>query len=207
MKLPVPTAHGGLGGVRALVMVDMQADFFNDPELERCRADLVENCNRLTDTAIEHGLTVIEVRTLHAPDRSTWALNMLDDDAGMTIAGTPGAEPVTGLRHAGTCPQVELITKTRDSAFYDTPLEQRLQSAGVSQFLLCGVSTESCIVATATDAYARDFRVGIVLDATASVRRDLHDRAITSLREQYRQPAIYTEEAREIMATSSGART
>jgi nicotinamidase-related amidase len=65
----------------------------------------------------------------------------------------------------------------------------------VRSFLLCGVSTESCIAAAATDGYAHDFQVGIVLDATASVRWDLHDHTIDSLRKQYRQPAMYAEEA------------
>jgi nicotinamidase-related amidase len=185
---------------QGVVMIDLQVDFFNDPELERCRGDLVAACNRLVDAAIERGLTVIEVRTVHAADQSTWALNMRDDGAGMTIAGTAGAEPVEGLRHAGTTEEIELITKTRDNAFYGTALHERLQSRGVSAFLLCGVSTESCIAATATEAYARDFRVGIVLDATASVRWELHDHAIASLRDQYRQPALYAQEAIAAMA-------
>jgi len=186
---------------QGVVMIDMQADFFNDPELERCRTDLVSACNRLVDAAIERGLPVFEVRTVHAADRSTWALNMLDDGAGMTIAGTAGAEPGEGLRHSGTTEEVELITKTRDNAFYRTPLEDRLRASGVTAFLLSGVSTESCIAATATDGYARDLRVGIVLDATASVRWELHDHAISSLHQQYRQPAFYAQEAIQAMVT------
>lgn len=192
---------------QAVVMIDMQTDFFNDPELERCRVDLVSACNSLTDAAIERGLPVFEVRTVHAADRSTWALNMLDDGAGMTIAGTAGAEPVEGLRHSGTTEGIELITKTRDNAFYRTPLEDRLRASGVTAFLLGGVSTESCIAATATEGYARDFRVGIVLDAMASVRWELHDHAISSLHEQYRQPAFYVREAVRTMVTGrSGVR-
>jgi hypothetical protein len=35
----------------------------------------------------------------------------------------------------------------------------------------------------------------IVLDATASVRWDLHDHTIESLREQYRQPALEADQA------------
>jgi nicotinamidase-related amidase len=119
----------------------------------------------------------------------------------MTIAGTAGAEPVEGLRHSGNGEGVELISKTRDNAFYRTPLEQRLRASGVTAFLLSGVSTESCIAATATEGYARDFRVGIVLDATASVRWELHDHAISSLHDQYRQPAFYAEEAIQTMAS------
>lgn len=182
-------------------MVDMQVDFFHDPELERCRADLVACCNRVVDAALERGLLVAEVRTVHAADRSTWSLNMLEDDAGMVIAGSPGVEPVDGLHHAGTDDRIDLVSKTRDSAFHSTGLADLLTRRRVTSFLLCGVSTESCIAATATDAYAHDFQVGVVLDATASVRWELHDHAIESLRAQYRQPAMYAEEAVAGLAT------
>ena len=188
---------------QGVVMVDMQREFFADPELERCRDDLTAACNHVVAAALERGLLVVEVRTLHAQDRSTWALNMLDDGAGMTIAGTSGAEPIESLRHAGTTPGVTLITKTRDSAFHGTRLAELLAQSGVEAFLLCGVSTESCIAATATEAYARDLCVGIVLDATASVRWELHDHALDSLREQYRQPALYAEAAIASMSRGS----
>jgi nicotinamidase-related amidase len=180
---------------QGVVLVDMQVDFFHDPELERCREDLVACCNRVVDAALDRGLPVVEVRTIHAADRSTWSLNMLEDDDGMVIAGTPGAEPVEGLHHAGTCGRIDRLEKTRDSAFHGTGLSDLLTRRHVRSFLLCGVSTESCIAATATDGYAHDFQVGIVLDATASVRWDLHDHTIDSLRKQYRQPAMYAEEA------------
>lgn len=180
-------------------MIDMQLDFFNDGELERCRDDLIEACNQVIDAALERGLPVFEVRTLHDPDHSTWALNMVDDGEGMTEDGTPGAEPVDGLHHAGTTDGVTLVPKTRDSAFYETDLDDLLRREGVESFLLCGVSTESCVVATATEAYARDYAVALVKDATASVRWDLHDQAIDSMREQYRQPTIPAAEAVEAM--------
>ena len=124
-----------------------------------------------------------------------WELDRLR----MTEDGTPGAEPVDGLHHAGTTDGVTLVPKTRDSAFYETDLDDLLRREGVESFLLCGVSTESCVVATATEAYARDYAVALVKDATASVRWDLHDQAIDSMREQYRQPTIPAAEAVEAM--------
>jgi nicotinamidase-related amidase len=176
-------------------MVDLQRDFFQDPELERCRTDLTKACNRLVEEALTRELPVLEVRTIHAEDRSTWSLNMIDDGQGMTIAGTAGAEPIEGLHHSGTRQGISLIHKTRDSAFHGTDLAARLAEQRVDAFLLCGVSTESCIAATAIEAYAQDLSVAIVLDGTASVRWELHDYAISSLRQQYRLPCLYVEEA------------
>src|SRR5215218_9079027 len=96
--------------VQALVIVDLQVDYFNDSELERCRDDLVAACNALAERASAAGAPVIEVRTEHSRDRSTWALNMRDDGRGMVIEGTPGAAPVPSLRTEGAI----TVTKTRD---------------------------------------------------------------------------------------------
>jgi nicotinamidase-related amidase len=169
---------------QALVIVDLQVDYFNDGELERCRDDLVAAANILIERAAAAGAPVIEVRTAHQPDRSTWALNMREDDSGMVIAGTPGADPVPGLRTDGAT----VVIKTRDSAFFRTELEDLL--SGIETIALAGVSTESCIATTAADAYARDLRVILVDEAVASIDPDLNRRTQQQLAQQYRQPTV-----------------
>lgn len=170
---------------QALLVIDMQNDFFVDPELERCREDLTKACNDLIDRARSAGVPVLEVQTVHARDRSTWALNMLDDDQGMALEGSRGAERVEGLT-AGD----EVITKTRDSAFHGTDLDSRLGEGRIERLVLCGVSTESCISATATEAYARNLRVTLVEDGTASIEWAQHDQTLARLKEQYRQQVL-----------------
>ena len=123
---------------------------------------------------------------------------MLEDDAGIVLEGTDGVEPLDGLLHAGTTDGILLAQKTRDSAFHNTELDQLLKARGVEAFLLCGVSTESCVAATAVDAYAHDLRVGIVIDATASVRWDLHVQTLRSLKEQYRQSTLSRPSRRDL---------
>lgn len=181
------TDRGGDGQLssQALLVIDMQNDFFVDDELERCREDLTKACNELIDRAREAGVPVIELQTVHKHDKSTWALNMLEDDQGMSLEGSDGVQRVPGLK-AGD----EVIPKTRDSAFFGTELEQRLREAGVERLVLCGVSTESCIGVTATDAYARDLRVTLVEDATASIEWEQHDQTLARLKEQYRQDVV-----------------
>jgi nicotinamidase-related amidase len=169
----------------ALVIIDLQHDYFADDELARCRDDLVAACNRLVRAAREAGVPVVEVQTVHARDRSTWALNMLDDDQGMAIEGTRGAERLDELLEPD-----HLVTKTRDSAFHGTDLDGWLRERSVARLVLAGVSTESCIAATATDAYAHDLRVVLVEDATASVEKRLHDQTLERLHAQYRQEVV-----------------
>lgn len=175
----------------ALILIDLQNDYFNDDELERCRGDLVEATNLLVEHARAAGAPVVEVRTVHQEDRSTWALNMLEDGQGMAFEGTEGAARVDGLAE----PDV-VFEKTRDSAFHGTDLATWLRERDVDEIVLAGVSTESCINATATDAYAHDFRTVLVKDATASVEWRLHDQTLERLEAQYRQPVIPAADVR-----------
>ena len=175
----------------ALLVIDLQNDYFADEELERCRDDILAACNRLILAARDAGAPVVEVQTVHAHDKSTWALNMLDDDQGMALEGTPGAARLDGLLEPD-----HLVVKTRDSAFHGTDLGPWLQDRDVSRLVLAGVSTESCIAATATDAYAHDLRVSLVEDATASVEKRLHDQTLERLHQQYRHDVVSAAQVR-----------
>jgi nicotinamidase-related amidase len=166
----------------ALILIDLQNDYFADAELARCRDDLLEHSNELVARARVTGAPAVEVQTVHARDKSTWALNMREDDQGMALEGTSGAARLDGLLEPD-----HLVVKTRDSAFFGTDLGAWLAEREVDRLVLAGVSTESCIAATAIDAYARDLRVVLVEDATASIERQLHDQTLERLHAQYRQ--------------------
>lgn len=122
------------------------------------------------------------VRTEHRRDRSTWTLNMLEDDTGFLIAGDPDTRTVEDLDVVGTTE----VVKTRDSAFHETGLDQLLRKAGVDRLVLAGVSTHTCIAATAADAYAHDLHVVFAEDAIASHREDLHEPTLSVLCTEYR---------------------
>jgi nicotinamidase-related amidase len=178
-------------GHRALLLVDLQNDYFESDELARCRDDLVAAVTELVGRAQAAGAPVLEVRTVHARDRSTWAINMLDDGQGMALEGSTGADRLAELPPVG-----EVVVKTRDSAFHGTDLAHRLRRLEVDEIVLAGVSTESCIAATAVDGYAHDFRVVLVEDATASVDAALHGATLERLREQYRHQVVPAGEVR-----------
>ena len=168
---------------QALLVVDLQEDFFTDDDLARQREALIVACNSVVEKAQQAEAVVFEIRTIHDADRSSWSLNMLDDDAGMTIESTPGAAAVDGLMTSGAT----IVRKTRDSAFHNTPLAEKLGDRGITAIAICGVSTESCIAMTAAEAYARDLHVTLVRDALASVDPDAHTHALDRLSRQYRQ--------------------
>lgn len=66
-------------------------------------------------------------------------------------------------------PRDYFILKPKHSAFLATPLPVLLGKLGVRRLLLTGMALESCILATAADANAREFEVAIVRDAVAGL--------------------------------------
>lgn len=167
----------------AVLVVDLQVDYFDDDELSRHRERVVAACNRLVAAARTRGVPVVEVVTEHRHDRSTWALNMLEDDCSIALEGTEGARRLPELDVAGA----DRVVKTRDSAFHRTDLAELLARLGVDTVVLSGISTEACLSATASDAYAHDLRVVLVEDAMASIDPGRHERALAELVAQYRQ--------------------
>lgn len=172
----------------ALVTIDMQAAFFESGLLAPLVDDLVARCNELHHWAASHDIPVIEVRTQHRRDRSTWTLNMLEDDMGFLLEGDDDAQPVPGLVTDGA---IELV-KTRDSAFHRTDLADQLRELGVGLLVLAGVSTHTCVASTATDAYAHDLHVVLVEDAIASSRPDLHAVTLATLCDEFRFRCLST---------------
>lgn len=181
-------------GRAALVVLDMQEAYFEDPALAVHRATIVERCSVAIDWARAIGLPVITIRTEHHADRSTWTLNMLEDDQGVLLRGDA---------HTAVLAELDLresieIIKTRDDAFHGTELEQVIRDLEVDTLVLTGVSTHTCIAMTAAHAFATQLKVVLVRDAIASHRPELHDLTLDTLRLEYRSPVLEAEGLRRI---------
>lgn len=167
----------------ALLVIDMQNAYFNNSALEEHRSQLIYYCNKLITHAQQHSWPTFMVRTVHAKDTSTWTLNMLDDARGYLYDGDEDAQLVRGLKVNGTIK----LPKTRDSAFYDTTLLTQLREREIERLVLCGVSTHSCIMLTAADAYAANLRVTLASDAIYSHDPRYHESTLEMLQQEYRQ--------------------
>lgn len=55
-----------------------------------------------------------------------------------------------------------IIKKTKYSAFYNTELDKVLKENNVDNILITGTKTNNCILATALDAYYRDYNTYII---------------------------------------------
>lgn len=80
-------------------------------------------------------------------------------------------------------PQDFVVVKPRHSAFYGTALEAILERLRISTLVLTGVSSESCVWMTATDAHTRGFSVIVPLDTMAGLSASAIRATVTGLRE------------------------
>ena len=90
------------------------------------------------------------------------------------VAGTPEAEVIPEL--AGF--PGEVIPKKRYSAFYNTPLEDRLKELKPEKIIVCGVLTNICVLHTTADARNRDYDVEVPVDCVASPDESAHSFAL-----------------------------
>nr|WP_246280028.1 isochorismatase family protein [Nocardioides daedukensis] len=171
-------------------MIDMQNAFFEAGPLHERRSDLVSRTHTLLEWARERHLLVVNVRTEHRADRSTWTLNMLEDDQGFAMEGDHKSQPLAELDLDG----VTEVVKTRDDAFLGTQLEDLLRAHGIRTLVMVGVSTQSCIAATATHAYAANLHVVLAKDAIFTERPELHEDVLALLEDEYRFAAVPTDQ-------------
>lgn len=168
----------------ALVLVDLQNAYFEVEPLRTERARLTEAANELIGWARAAAVPVVNLRTEHQRDGSTWTLNMVEDQQGFAFAGNEDAQPLAGLRLEDAID----VVKTRDDGFLGTPLGDVVR--GMSTLVIAGVSTHTCVAATAAHAYAADLSVVLVHEAIASHRPDLHRPTLEMLSEEYRMPLM-----------------
>jgi nicotinamidase-related amidase len=95
------------------------------------------------------------------------------------IAGMPGCEIMPGLRHPS---DIVVATKKRYDCFVATDLDFALRARGVDTLLVTGINTNSCVLATAIAANARDYAVVVVRDCVDTMdSRAHHDAALLCL--------------------------
>ncbi|NUO62548.1 MAG: cysteine hydrolase [Gemmatimonadaceae bacterium] len=75
------------------------------------------------------------------------------------------------------------VLKPKHSAFFATALDTLLSYLGARTLVLTGLTTDSCILATAIDADMRDFNVVVPDDCVAALSPERHERSLAHLRD------------------------
>jgi len=153
------------GRRKALVLVDLQKEFFVNPGFAAVRAlaerkQLLENVRRALWTARNKRIPVFFLQVLRRPDYGDFPRA----EDGPFKEGTEGAELLDGLVRA----EDFVIPKRRRSGFFGTPLEIYLRAMGVTEVVIGGISTEVGVESTVRDAWDRDFEVKVLSDCCAT---------------------------------------
>lgn len=168
----------------ALVIIDMQRDFLepggfgaglgNDVGMLR-RA--IEPTRRVLAAARIAGMLVIHTREGHRPDLADLPAAKLErgrletriGDSGpmgrILVRGEPGHDIIPELAPIEGEPVVD---KPGKGAFYATDLEAMLRNRGITQLIICGVTTEVCVNTTVREANDRGFDCLVLDDCVAS---------------------------------------
>lgn len=74
------------------------------------------------------------------------------------------------------------VLKPKHSGFYQTPLELLLKHLGTEKLVITGLSTNSCVLFTASDAYMRDLEICVPPDCVAACSASEHEAALAEMK-------------------------
>ena len=126
---------------------------------------IIPNVQRLLAEEHARGSQIIYVADTHEPDDKEFEVFPPH-----CIRGSAESEVIAELRDVPG----ELLPKQRYSAFFDTPLEQRLAELRPEKLIVCGVCTDICVLHTTADARNRDYAVEVPAGCVASFDPEAH---------------------------------
>jgi nicotinamidase-related amidase len=140
---------------QALVLIDLQNDYFPGGSMELAGADLaVAQAARLVTAFRGRSLPVLHIQHIAQRPGATFFL-----------PGTTGAEIHNAVRPAGSEP---VIVKHFPSAFRGTKLQAVLGELGVSHLVFAGMMTHMCVDTTVRAAADLGFTCTLAHDACAT---------------------------------------
>jgi nicotinamidase-related amidase len=156
----------------ALLIIDLEEDFFHDNSLSQDRKELVNSTNELIKKCRMSKISIIWIKQEFQNDLSDAPLAMRKGlIPKITISGTSGANILPELDRQ---PNDELIIKTRYSGFFKTNLEDTLEKHSIKRLIVAGINTHACVRMTIVDAYQRDYEVIVATDCVDSYDKEHH---------------------------------
>jgi nicotinamidase-related amidase len=164
----------------ALLIIDV----INDMEFEGGE-DLFEHAlpmaKRLAEFAArarEAGVPVVYVNDNFGRWRSDFRA-LIDHCVNEETRGAPIAQLLTPAQSD------YVVLKPKHSAFFSTTLDTLLEYLHAKTLIITGLSTDLCVLFTASDAHMRDFHLVVPTDCCAAENAERHDRAIELLQRNF----------------------
>ena len=187
-----------LPGSAALVVIDVQRDFYRDEAPLRIEGTTaaIPAMARLVTEFRDRARPIVHVVRLYRLDGSNADLvrkQAIELGARIAVPGSPGSQiapellpNLVELDHevllSGELQQIgpreHVVYKPRWGAFYRTKLEQHLRGTGCDTLVFAGCNYPNCPRTSIYEASERDFRIVLVTDALSG----LDDRGIEECR-------------------------
>jgi nicotinamidase-related amidase len=148
----------------ALLVIDMINDleFEGGSRLLPSAVTVAKRIAALKRRASERGVPVIYVNDNFGRWRSDFR-EAVDHCLRDGVRGQPLAEALRPGK------EDYFVLKPKHSGFYATTLATLLEYLGAERLVLTGISGDTCVLATAMDAYVHDFELHVPGDCTASI--------------------------------------
>jgi len=168
----------------AFISVDIQNDYFKGGRNELFNADLaLTRAQEALALFREKGLPVVHIQCI-----------LLDEQATFFLPGTEGINIHEGMKPRS---DEKVIVKHTPDSFFQTELQQHLESIQATRLVICGMMSHICIDSTVRSAHRLGYEVLLLGDACAT--RDLawngavipaptvHDAFMASLQDTFAQ--------------------
>jgi nicotinamidase-related amidase len=187
-----------LPGSAALVLIDVQRDFYADDAPLRIEgtSEAIPPMARLATEFRERALPIVHVVRLYCADGSNADIvrkQSIEQGARIAVPGSAGSQIAPALlpnaveldhelllngdlQHVG--PREHVMYKPRWGAFYQTKLEGHIRDTGSDTLVFAGCNFPNCPRTSIYEASERDFRIVLVSDALSG----LDDRGIDECR-------------------------
>ena len=184
----------------ALVIIDMQRDFLepggfggvlgNDVSLLR---RTIVPTQGLLGAARAASMTVIHTREGHRPDladlppakKARGRLPAGIGDPGpmgrILVRGEPGHDIIPELYPQ---PGEPVVDKPGKGAFHATDLDAMLKNRGITQLIVCGVTTEVCVNTTVREANDRGYECVVIEDCVGSYFPEFQEMGLRMIKAQ-----------------------
>lgn len=148
----------------------------------RLEETVVPNIKRLLHMFRKYRLEVIHTRiqclTQDGRDRGAGHKRL-------GLMATPGSKEAEFLEEVAPEGDEIILNKTASGVFSSTNLHYVLNNLEIQALVLCGVYTNECVETTARNACDLGYLVSLVDDACATVTPDLHQGALSVLKDRY----------------------
>ncbi|MBO1331213.1 isochorismatase family protein [Streptomyces sp. VRA16 Mangrove soil] len=172
-----PSAPLTLDERPALVLIDLQQGILGLPTVHPSDG-VLKNAVALADAFRAKGLPVVRVRVAWSPDGGDLPVGR---SAAPGLTQAPPAAFAEFPEDLGPLGDDIVITKRHWGAFTGTELDLQLRRRGVTQIVLCGISSSIGVESTARSAFELSYHLLLVEDATTDTDAAAHEHSFTKI--------------------------